>query len=267
MLVAGPRVRGPVGLVLARASRLAEMQARVAQERRQRRLRMIAAVVIGAVAVIAVAIAISSGSGSKGLAKGTGATRTVAAVEQLLDGIPQSGVRLGSPAAPVTMYYYGDLQCSVCQAFTLSSFAQLVSRDVRAGRVQVIYRALETATQDPQTFQTQQVAALGAGQQNHFWNYAELFYRQQGAEGSGYVTESYLDALARQVRGLGYDRWRAARSSPSLAAQVQTDRQQALAAKATGTPTLVFGGPRGQAPQLTGVPSYGDLQQAIKLVR
>ena len=58
--------------------------------------------------------------------------------------------------------------------------------------MQVVYKALQTATRDQQTFQLQQVAALAAGQQQRFWNYAELFYHEQGQEDSGYVNESYL---------------------------------------------------------------------------
>ena len=42
-------------------------------------------------------------------------------------------------------------------------------------------------------FKDQQVAALAAGMQKKFWNYAELFYHEQGQEDTGYVTESYLD--------------------------------------------------------------------------
>jgi len=82
------------------------------------------------------------------------------------------------------MTYYGDLECPICRDFTLSGgFPQLVANDIRAGKVKVVYKAFETATPSPQTFQTQQVAALAAGKQNHFWDYAELFYREQGAEG------------------------------------------------------------------------------------
>ena len=34
------------------------------------------------------------------------------------------------------------------------------------------------------------------------WNYIETFYHEQGEEDSGYVTEAYLQNLARQVAGL-----------------------------------------------------------------
>ena len=252
----------------ARARRLAEEQARQERERRRRRTRMLGGILLGAVAVIAVAIAISSGGGgSSGLAKGTKASATIAQVNQLLSGIPQTGTRLGNPNAPVTMIYYGDLECPVCQDFTLSGgFPQLVAKDVRAGKVQIVYRSFQTATQDPQTFQTQQVAALAAGKQNRFWDYTELFYREQGAEGSGYVNDSYLTGLANQVTGLNVNSWRTARSDPSLASQVQSELQQGQAAGVSGTPTLIFQGPRGKAQVPESVPSYDQLAQAIKTV-
>ena len=251
----------------ARARRLAEERAQQERQRRQRRLRMIGGVVIAAVAVVAVAIAISSGGGHKGgLAKGTAATKTVAQVQSLLNGIPQDGARLGSPKAPVTMTYYGDLQCPVCQAFTLNGFKELVSKDVRSGKVQVVYKSLQTATQDQQTFQLQQVAALAAGQQQRFWNYTELFYHEQGQEDSGYVNENYLDTLAQQVPGLKVSTWRNDRNSSSLTSQVSTDANQAAAVGANATPTLVFKGPKGQAQPISGDIPYDSLQQTIQSV-
>jgi protein-disulfide isomerase len=250
----------------ARARRLAEERARLEREQRQRRMWMIAGIVVAAVAVLVVAIAISSGGGSSGLKKGTQASQTSTQVEQLLSGIPQSGARLGNASAPVTMTYFGDLQCPICQQFTLTSFSQLVSNDVRAGKVQVVYRAFETATPDPQTFQTQQVAALAAGKQNRFWDYVELFYHEQGQEGSGYVTDSYLTGLAQQVPGLNLAAWRTARNDPALVSQVQSDKASGTTQGVSGTPTLIVQGPRGKTAPPSGVPTYKDLEQAIKSV-
>lgn len=231
-------------------------------------MQMVGGVVVAAIVVVAVAIAISSGgsSSSSGLKSGSAASSTASSVQSLLSGIPQSGATLGSPSAPVTMTYYGDLECPVCQAFTLSSFPQLVSNEVRSGKVKVVYRSFQTATRDPNVFQTQQVAALAAGQQNVFWNYAELFYHEQGQEDSGYVTETYLRGLAQQISGLNLNTWLAARSDPSLASQVQSDVQSGQAAGVQGTPTLIFKGPKGSVSPSAGVPSYSDLQQAIKQV-
>jgi protein-disulfide isomerase len=254
----------------ARARRLAEERARADKAQRDRRLRLIAGVVVGAVVVIAVAIAVSSGGGSSsatGLQKGTAANKTATTVQNLLVGIPQSGAQLGNPKAPVTMTYYGDLECPICQDFTLNGgFPELVSKDVRTGKVKVVYRAFQTATRDPTTFKNQQVAALAAGQQQKFWNFAELFYHEQGTEDSGYVTESYLQGLADQIPGLDKVKWEAARNDGALTNQVAADVAAGNSAGVTGTPTLVFSGPKGQAVAPQAVPNYSQLQQLVQKV-
>ncbi len=253
----------------ARTRRLAEEAERAQRARSQRRLRMVGGSVLGAVVVVVVLVAISSGGGgsTKGLKTGQQATQTSTVVSRLLSGVPQSGATLGNPKARVTMTYYGDLECPACRLFSLSGgLPQLIASDVRAGQVKVVYRAYQTATQDPTTFQTQQVAALAAGEQHHFWDYLELFYRQQGVEGSGYVTERYLDGLARQIPGLNYSRWLSARNNSTLAATVQADLKSGQALGIPGTPTLILEGPRAKMQAPTAVPTYAQLEQVIKSV-
>ncbi|MGI8430313.1 MAG: DsbA family protein [Solirubrobacteraceae bacterium] len=251
----------------ARARRMAEEAERAQRARTQRRLRMVGGSVLGAVVVIVVAIAISSGGGASGLTTGAKATKTSSGVGQLLSGIPQSGAHLGNPKAPVTMTYYGDLQCPACQAFTVDGgFPQLIANDVRTGKVQVVYLGFETATTDPAVFQTQQVAALAAGEQQHFWDFTELFYHEQGAEGSGYATESFFNGLAKQIPGLNYARWLSARNNSALAGQVQAEKQSGLNIGIRGTPTLIFRGPHGKSQVPSAVPTYAQLEQTIKSV-
>jgi protein-disulfide isomerase len=253
----------------ARARRLAEERARVERAHRDRRLRMIGGVLLVAVAIVAVLIAVSSNGGKSetGLQKGAIKNKTVTTVQSLLAGIPQSGARLGNPKAPVTMDYYGDLECPICQEFTLQGgFSQLISNDVRQGKVQVVYKAFETATRDPNVFKTQQVAALAAGQQQKFWNFVELFYHEQGTEGSGYVTESYLQGLARQIPGLNLVNWESDRNNSSLTTSVAADINQGNSIGVNGTPTLVFIGPKGKAAAPESVPNYSQLQKVIKQV-
>lgn len=252
----------------ARAERLAAEQALSERERMVRRLQIVAGVVIAALAVVAVAIALSiGGAAPAGLIVNKGDQQLViSSVQSALKGIPQSGAHLGNPHAPVTMTYYGDLECPICKGFTLQGgFPQLLSTDIRRGKVQVDYRAFQTATQSPTTFQTQQVAALAAGKQNHFWDYVEFFYHEQGPEGTGYVDETYLQGLAKQVPGLNFSAWQSARNDAALVSQVQADEAAGRAAGVQGTPTLILHGPRGTR-ALAEVPDYPQLEQAIKSV-
>jgi protein-disulfide isomerase len=100
---------------------------------------------------------------------------------------------------------------------------------------------METATREPAIFNAQQIAALAAGKQNKAWPYLELFYHEQGEENTGYVTESYLQNLARQVPGLNLAAWTTARNDPALAASVTSDAQAATTNGFVGTPSFLIG--------------------------
>lgn len=245
----------------ARREELASKQA--LDEQRRRRLYTLAAVAVIAAVVIVVIVAVGSGgSGGKGLATGAKARSTSTAVSSLLTGIPQAGNRLGNPAAPVTVSYFGDLECPVCRDFTLTSLPEVIVKEVRSGKLQIQYRSLQTATPDPSTFQRQQVAALAAGKQNRMWQYVELFYHEQGQEGTGYVTDSYLTGLARQVPGLGLAKWNAARSDPALLNEVRADATAASVSGASATPTLIIKGPKGTK-TLSGLVSASAVESAV----
>ena len=255
----------------ARARRLAEEQARTERMRRQQRLRMVGGTILAAVVIVAVLVLINSGGGKKGgIQTGTKASATQAEVSALLAGIPQSGAVLGNAKAPVTMTYYGDYQCPVCQDFTLhGGFPQLVQNDVRNGKVKVEYKSFCTATcngPNPNVFNTQQVAGLAAGKQNKFWQYTELFYRQQGQEDTNYVTENYLQGLAKQIPSMNLATWQSDRNDATLTSQVNTDQSTARSLGVSGTPTLIFKGPKGQSVANAAVPTYAQLESAIKQV-
>jgi protein-disulfide isomerase/thiol-disulfide isomerase/thioredoxin len=178
------------------------------------------------------------------------AERTDALVSSLLAGIQQHGNTLGDPRAPVTVQYFGDLQCPVCRRFTLSVLPSLIESYVRTGKLKIEYHSLESATQMPSVFGTQQVAALAAGRQDKMWNFIELFYQEQGPEHSGYVTERYLQGLAQQVSGLNLIEWTAARNDPELARTLTTDARVAERAGLNETPAFLLGHTQPRPPYL-----------------
>jgi protein-disulfide isomerase len=231
----------------ARAERKAIEEAEAAGAARRKRLIQLGAVVGVVVVIVVVILVATSGggesTGGKGIEKKTGG-KTPAAVAQvtsLLNGIPQSGNVLGNPSAPVTMQYFGDLECPFCRQFTLTALPKVIEKYVRTGKVKLEYRNLETATREPETFRTQQSAALAAGRQNKGWYFIELFYHEQGQEDSGYVTEKYLEELAQQVPGLNLSAWTADRSNPEFTNIITTDAQAANNNGFTGTPSFMLG--------------------------
>jgi protein-disulfide isomerase len=229
----------------ARAERKALEEAEAASAARRKRLTQLGAVVaVVVVAIVIILIASGGGSGGGGGKVETGkqAGGLVNKVEaEVGGGIPQNGNTIGAPAAPVTLQYFGDLQCPICKDFTLGALPTLLQKWVRAGKLRIEYRSLETATREREEFKTQQVAALAAGKQNKMWQYIELFYRQQGEESSGYVTEKFLQGLAQQVPGLNLPQWTSDRGSATLNNEIATDAQAANNAGFNGTPSFLIG--------------------------
>lgn len=257
----------------ARAARLAREQAAAQQAARKRRIQIFGGLIAAAVVVVAIVVVLSV-TGGKSTSSTSAKTVTPSGYAKIateLAGIPQSGTQLGKPSAPVTMYYYGDLGCSVCREFTLTVFPKFVSNYVRTGKVKVQYRSVCTATCNTQgvssaqaIFERQQIAAMSAGTQNKFWDYAELFYQNQGTEETYYQTPAFLLALAKQISGLSISKWQDDRKDPSFVDQLNTDSSDATNAKIEGTPTLVMKGPKGESEAPTY--SYSSLVQAFNAV-
>jgi protein-disulfide isomerase len=112
---------------------------------------------------------------------------------------------------------------------------------VRAGKLRIEYRALQTATRESDVFAGQQVAALAAGKQDKAWHFVETFYAEQGEEGSGYVTSAYLDGIASQIPDLDVQQWATDRHDPELAKEIAGDAAAAEDAGLTGTPSFLRG--------------------------
>jgi protein-disulfide isomerase len=179
--------------------------------------------VVTAAVIAAVLVAVLGSGSTSQLAPGRpvpGATRTLA----LFAGIPQHGIALGNPQAPVTLVEFGDLQCPSCALFAGNALPAIVARYVRPGRVLLVFRGLDFIGQDSQRA-ARMAAALG--EQNHLWQFVDLMYRNQGLENSSYVTDTYLRALAGAIPGVDVAGALAARASAGV--QAQLDEAQALA--------------------------------------
>jgi protein-disulfide isomerase len=235
----------------ARTERKAAEEAVAANAERRKRLTQLGGAVAVVVVAIVVILLITSGGGKgKPVVVGSNAANNeVAKVEAILSGTTQKANVLGSPTAPVTLQYFGDLECPVCAQFTLGALPTIIQKWVKTGKLKIEYRNLSTATgnaehggSEPEgTFNRQQAAALAAGKQNKAWNYIELFYHEQAEEDSGYVTESFMQGIAKQIPGLNLTTWTADRGDPAFQAQIAADTQEANNQGFTGTPSFLIG--------------------------
>src|SRR5262245_20574787 len=226
----------------AREQRL-RREAEAAATARRRRLTQIAAGAgFLAVVVIAGLIAISqSGSGSGGDTSIEGS----AAVDQELRGLDQHGTKLGKPGAPATIVFFGDLQCPICREYSISTLPTVIDQFVRSGDANLDFRNWIVIGPDSTDAAK---AALAAAKQGRYWNFIEVFYRNQGTENSGYVTDSFLEAVANAAEVPDIDRWNSDRQDPSLDGSLKRIDQQANQLGFTGTPSFLVVGPNGQQP-------------------
>src|SRR6185312_16875513 len=63
-----------------------------------------------------------------------------AAIERLYAGIPQHGTALGNPGAPVTLQFFGDLECEEARQLVLGALPLLIHHWVRDGELRIVYR-------------------------------------------------------------------------------------------------------------------------------
>jgi protein-disulfide isomerase len=249
----------------ARLQRRALERAEAARMLRRKRVRLLG-IVSTLVTSAIVLVLIASAGATKKLAPGSAQSRrAVSDVTTMLRELPQSGNALGEATAPVTLQYFGDLECPVCRSFSSEALPSIVAKWVRAGKLRIEYRSLQTATREPEVFAAQQLAALAAGEQDKLWNFVETFYREQGEEGSGYVTETFIRQVARQVPGLDLTRWATERGNSALAGQVVSDAQAANASDLGGTPAFLIGMSGGQMSRLepSSFTDSGSFDQAI----
>jgi protein-disulfide isomerase len=230
----------------ARAERQAKEQAAAAADTRRKRLLTLGGLLGAAVVVVVVLIVVSSGGGRRktpSAASGGGATG-VAETRALIGGIPQKGITLGRADAPVTIVEFADPQCPYCKQYTLDEMPKVVQDEVRTGKAKMELRLLTFI--GPDSITAAQVINA-AGNQNLLWNTADLMYRNQGEENSGYVTDAFLNSI---VKGAGGDAAKAQKDAATPAVQAQIGAARTLASRynVTGTPTILVG------------PSDGDLR-------
>jgi len=151
-------------------------------------------------------------------------------------GIPQAGAVLGSPDANVTLIEYADVQCPGCRAYTLSLFPTVVSEYVRPGKVKTEYRGYPFLGEDSLKGER---FLLAAAEQNKMWQLMDAFYRNQGAENSGWLTDDLIRRLASDIPGLNVDKLFARAESDEIGQAAQQAAAEAQSAGIGGTPTLL----------------------------
>lgn len=225
-------------------------------DRRTTMMKLASAAVFLAIVVVVALIVVNS-SDSGGDAENI---EGAAEVASSLQGIPQNEMVLGDPQAPVELVEFGDLQCPVCKGFAEEILPPIIENQVKNGEVKIDFRNFTII--GPQSVDAG-AAALAAGAQGRGWNFVELFYKNQGAENSGYADDAFLEAIAEGAGVKDMAKWNEDRKL--LRAEVEETSQEAQELNFNGTPSFAIEGPSTNGLEAIGTPSStGGFEEAIE---
>lgn len=156
-------------------------------------------------------------------------------------GIPQHGVALGQPTAPITLQVFVDLEDhgDGTRWFDVM-LPPILEKFVRTNIVRLEFQSFKTDTLNSRPFLMQQVAAMAAGAQNLLWNYTATFVNEQGKEFTNYVTDEFLLGIAEQIPELDLAEWEQSRT-PAMAKIVAANNNAAIKAGLHATPAFRIG--------------------------
>lgn len=153
-------------------------------------------------------------------------------------GLPEDGITLGAPDAPLTLTEFADLQCPYCAQFARQALPTLVDDYVRPGKLRLVFRGLHFLGEDS----VRGARMAGAmGLQDRLWPFVDLFYLNQEAENSGYADDDFLLELAEAIDGADADAAMSARGSAEVDAQLAEANAEGERWSVPGTPAFLLG--------------------------
>jgi protein-disulfide isomerase len=251
-----------------------------ARQASPRALAIAGGVVLIVVIAVVLGVVLSGGSGSNGGGvvkasdmQGLGtvgnqnnpiALQGAGEANNLFKGIPQHGLTLGNPKAPVTMEMFIDVQCPVCDDYEVVHLPGVVNKYIRTGKVQLHLKPWAFIGSQSVTGR---LGVIAAADQNKGFQYTKVLYDNQpaNAEGTGYLTGSWMAHIAASVTGLKLAQWRHDANGSAAQATAKAVDTLATQKNVQGTPTM-FIGPTGGKLQLAmpaGKYVPADVEQAL----
>jgi protein-disulfide isomerase len=221
-----------------REERIAAESAVGSEDRRKRILQLASGLVFLVIIAAVVAVVVSSSSNGS---SGDTQLEEVAAVKQLVGSTPQQELVLGDKSAPVELIEFGDLQCPICKAYSEEILPAVIENKIETGKATLTFRNFTIISEESVPAGA---AAIAAGKQGKGWNFIELFYRNQGEERSGYVTDEFLEAIAKGAGVPNMAKWQTDREAPATTEEVEATTAEAEKIGFTGTPSFAIKGPK-----------------------
>lgn len=214
--------------------------------------------------LIPLAIIVAGGLVAAGIFFG-GTKDTVAPVEQkeiAVRKVSSSDHILGNPNADVIMIEYSDIECPFCKRFH-TTLHQAIDEFGKDGKVAWVYRhfPIDQLHKNARKEAEASECAFDQGGNDAFWKYLDAIYEKTPSNDKLDAVE--LPKIAETV-GLDVAAFNECLSTGKMAAKVEADYKDAVAAGGRGTPYVVFVKDGKNIPMSQGAVPYATLKGMIE---
>ncbi len=188
--------------------------------------------------------------------------RKAQAIESIFAGVPQSGIRLGSPSAPIVLYAFVDLLSPISAEYTSRVLPPIVARYVRRGAVRIELELLHFLGA---WWQANTLArfAEATGEQGRLWNFAAEFFAHQRSESTPYATQQFIHSIAARVQGLDVPLADTVALEPPAQEELDHAGRLAKAHHIEGVPTVLIER-AGRRPAYLGISTFREYEAVIE---
>lgn len=166
----------------------------------------------------------------------------------------------GNASAKINIIEFGDYQCPVCAIFSVQTEPQLLKDYVDSGKARFYFIDFSFLGPDSITLAE---GAWCANEQNHYYDYHDFVYANQGGENTGWATPDKLKSFATGITGLNTEQFNSCLDSNKYRSKVQEDSAIASNSGVQGTPAFFIGNPSIGYVHLAGNQRYDVFAQTI----
>jgi len=203
---------------------------------------------LGAIAVVGVGLIL--------FARARGAAGTIPTEVPAAAAAAFEGHVMGSDSAPVTVVEYADFECPACAQFAVLTAPDVRQRLIATGQVRWVFR--DFPLEGHRFSMPAHHAAQCAGEQGKFFEMHDQLYFNQGRWVLDRQPQSRFRDYAKAI-GLDMGRYDDCMSSGRYLPRLVREREDAVAAGVSQTPTFDIGGQR-----VAGALMYDNFKQYVE---
>jgi protein-disulfide isomerase len=169
---------------------------------------------------------------------------------------------LGSTNAPVTIFEFGDFQCTFCDQWYKTQEPNVIQNLVNTSQAKLAWKDFDYYGPDSTSASK---AAYAAAEQGKFWQFYDLLYSSQQAPNSGWANQTNLQKFAQSL-GLNMTQFNQSLNSEKYTSLIDSNFSDGRQLGVNGTPTFFVVGPTGKVVQIVGGQPYSVFQSAVNSV-